>query len=78
VRQHRFTRDCQQLFSVREIRPAPRKRTAGVVPLFLVKLVVAAEISRYGRGVREIHVVRTGCHYYAVTTVTAQEAAGHD
>ncbi len=61
-----------------EIRPSPGKRTAGVVPLFLVKLVVAAEISRYGRAVREIHVVRTGCHYYAVTTLTAREAAGHD
>ena len=72
-----------------EIRPSPGKRTAGVVPLFLVKQIVAAEISRYGamlhqersgstgrcdsEAVREIHVVRTGCHYYAVTTLTAQE-----
>ena len=64
--------------SSREIRSAPGKRTAGVVPLFLVKQVVAAEIGRFGRAVREIHIVRTGCHYYAVTTVTGQEAVGHD
>jgi len=47
----------------REIRPAPGKRNAGVVPLFLVKQIVAAEIGRYGRAVREIHIVRTGCHH---------------
>ncbi|WP_300998863.1 hypothetical protein [Methanoculleus sp.] len=51
---------------------------AGVVPLYLVQQIVAAEVSRYGRAVREIHIVRTGCHFYTVTTVTGQEAAGHD
>ena len=60
------------------ISPTPEKRMAGVVPLYLVQQVVAAEVSRYGRAVREIHVVRTGCHYYTITTVTGQEAAGHD
>ncbi|CCJ36148.1 hypothetical protein BN140_1225 [Methanoculleus bourgensis MS2] len=60
------------------IRPATDKRRAGIVPLYLVQQVVAAEIARYGRAVREIHVVRTGCHYYTITTLTAREAAGHD
>ena len=53
-----------------EISSAPDRRHAGIVPLYLVQQVVAAEISRYGRAVREIHVVRTGCHYYTVTTIT--------
>ncbi|KUK60618.1 MAG: Uncharacterized protein XD82_1565 [Methanoculleus marisnigri] len=60
------------------ISPTPEKRMAGVVPLYLVQQVVAAEIGRYGRAVREIHIVRTGCHYYTVTTLTGQEVAGHD
>ncbi len=60
------------------ISPTPEKRMAGVVPLYLVQQIVAAEVSRYGRAVREIHIVRTGCHFYTVTTVTGQEAAGHD
>ena len=60
------------------ISPTPEKRMAGVVPLYLVQQVVAAEVARYGRAVREIHIVRTGCHYYTITTVTAQEAASHD
>ncbi|PKL62359.1 MAG: hypothetical protein CVV31_06630 [Methanomicrobiales archaeon HGW-Methanomicrobiales-2] len=37
------------------ISPTPEKRMAGVVPLYLVQQVVAAEIGRYGRAVREIH-----------------------
>ncbi len=60
------------------IRSATDERRAGVVPLYLVQQIVAAEVSRYGRAVREIHIVRTGCHFYTVTTVTGQEAAGHD
>ena len=60
------------------IRPATDERRPGVVPLYLVQQIVAAEVARYGRAVREIHIVRTGCHFYTVTTVTGQEAAGHD
>ncbi len=60
------------------IRSATDERHAGIVPLYLVQQVVAVEVARYGRAVREIHIVRTGCHYYTITTVTAQEAAGHD
>ena len=60
------------------IRSATDERRAGVIPLYLVQQIVAAEVSRYGRAVREIHIVRTGCHFYTVTTVTGQEAAGHD
>ena len=60
------------------IRPATDERRPGVVPLYLVQQIVAAEVARYGRAVREIHIVRTGCHYYTVTTLTGQEVAGHD
>ncbi len=61
------------------IRTATEEQRAGVVPLFLVPQVVADEINRYGRAVREIHAVRTRCHHYIVTIVrTKQEAAGHD
>lgn len=60
------------------IRPATDERPAGVVPLYLVQQIVAAEVSRYGRAVREIHIVRTGCHFYTVTTLTGQEAADHE
>jgi len=60
------------------IRPATDERRAGVVPLYLVQQIVAAEVSRYGRAVREIHIVRTGCHFYTVTTVTGQEAVDHE
>jgi len=60
------------------IRSATDERHAGVVPLYLVQQVVAAEVARYGRAVREIHVVRTGCHFYSITTVAGQEAVSHD
>ena len=50
--------------------------TPNAVPLFLVPRAVANEINRHGRAVREIHVVRTGCHFYTVTTVTGQNRAG--
>ena len=63
----------------RVIRPATGERRAGIVPLYLIRQVAAAEVSRYGRAVREIHIVRTGCHYYIVTVIQAgQEAASHD
>jgi hypothetical protein len=61
------------------IRPATSKRKAGVVPLYLIQRVVAAEINRCGRTLREIRIVRTNCHYYIVTVIQAeQEADGHD
>ena len=61
------------------IRSAAKERRAGVVPLYLIQQVVATEISRCGRTLREIHIVRTGCHYYIVTVIQAgQEAASHD
>ncbi|WP_206633432.1 hypothetical protein [Methanoculleus taiwanensis] len=45
---------------------APRK-----VPLYLIAGVVAAEVARHKRALREIHVVGAAGHYYAVTTVVA-------
>jgi len=48
------------------------------VPLYLVPRVTADEINRHGRAIREIHIVRTRCHFYTVTTVTGKGAAGHD
>ncbi len=60
------------------IRSATDERRAGIVPLYLVQQIVAAEVSRYGRAVREIHIIRTRCHFYTVTTLTGQEAAGHE
>ena len=63
----------------RAIRAATEERRAGVVPLYLIPRVVADEINRCGRTLREIHVVRTKCHYYIITVIrTKQEAAGHD
>jgi len=52
--------------------------TPNPVPLYLISQVVATEVGRHGRAIREIHIVRTGCHFYTVTTLTAQGAAGHD
>jgi len=52
--------------------------TPNAVPLYLISQVVATEVGRHGKAIREIHIVRTGCHFYTVTTVTGQEAAGHD
>ncbi len=52
------------------VRP-PRK-----VPLYLIAQVVAAEVARHKRALREIHVVGTAGHCYAITTVTRQEANG--
>jgi len=60
----------------RVIRPAIEKRRAGIVPPYLIRQVAAAEVSRYGRAVREIHIVRARCHYSTVTTVTGEEAEG--
>ena len=60
----------------RVIRPATGERRAGIVPPYLIRQVAAAEVSRYGRAVREIHIVRARCHYYTVTTVTGEEAEG--
>ena len=60
----------------RVIRPATGERRAGIVPLYLIRQVAAAEVSRYGRAVREIHIVRARCHYSTVTTVTGEEAEG--
>ncbi len=44
----------------------PRK-----VPLYLIAQVVAAEVARHKRALREIHVTCTAGHYYAVTVLTA-------
>jgi hypothetical protein len=44
--------------------------TPNPVPLYLISQVVATEVGRHGRAVREIHIVRTGCHFYTVTTIT--------
>ena len=52
--------------------------TPNAVPLYLISQVVATEVGRHGKALREIHIVRTGCHYYTVTTLTGQEVAGHD
>ena len=52
--------------------------TPNQVPLYLIAPVVATEVGRHGKALREIHVVRTGCHFYTVTTVTGQEAGSHD
>ena len=61
------------------IRTATEEQRAGVVPLFLIPRVAATEINRCGQALREIHVVRTKCHYYIITVIrTKQEAAGHD
>ena len=60
------------------ISPTPEKRMAGVVPLYLVQQVVAAEIGRHGPAARETHIVRIGCHHHTGTTLTGHEVAGHD
>ena len=61
------------------IRPATSERRAGVVPLYLIKQVVATEIGRCGQKLRKIRIVRTRCHYYIVTVIqSGQEATGHD
>jgi len=44
------------------------------VPLYLVPQVVAAVVNRYGRAIREIHVVRSGGHQYAISTLAGVEA----
>lgn len=41
------------------------------VPLYLIAGVVAAEVARHKRALREIHIVGAAGHYYAVTTVVA-------
>ena len=41
--------------------------TSDAVPLFLVPRVVADEIRRYGRAVREINVRRTRNHQYTIS-----------
>ena len=61
------------------IRSATSERRAGVVPLYLIKQVVATEIGRCGQKLRKIRIVRTRCHYYIVTVIqSGQESAGHD
>ncbi len=47
------------------------------VPLYLIAQVVAAEVARHKRALREIHVVGTAGHCYAVT-VLAGEAGGDE
>jgi len=44
--------------------------TPNPVPLYLISQVVATEVGRHGKAIREIHIVRTGCHFYTVTTIT--------
>ncbi len=44
--------------------------TPNRVPLYLISQVVATEISRHGKAIREIHIVRSGCHFYTITTIT--------
>ncbi len=57
---------------------SPGERTPHVIPLYLISQVVATEVGRHGSALREIHILRTGCHYYTVTTVAGQEADGDE
>ncbi|MDV2482454.1 hypothetical protein F8E02_10670 [Methanoculleus sp. Wushi-C6] len=46
---------------------APEEINVSPVPLFLVPRVVADEIRRHGRAIREINVHRTRNHHYTIT-----------
>jgi hypothetical protein len=46
---------------------APEEINVSPVPLFLVPRVVADEIRRHGRAIREINVRRTRNHQYTIT-----------
>lgn len=45
------------------------------VPLYLIAGVVAAEVARHKRALREIHVVGAAGHYYAITVLAGEAGA---
>ncbi len=52
---------------------AAAARPPRAVPLYLIAQVVAAEVARHKRALREIHVTCTAGHCYAITTVAGED-----